>query len=120
MSNAVNAAIATALGTTAYHLRAPEGASLPYGVWNWQAGGLTSDHDVIDGLEWVRAYGTSAYQAGTLYAAYDATLNGGTLTISGYTTVGLRREDEFEFVEELPNGQMIYTTGGYYRLIIDA
>ena len=54
-------------GTFIYHLQAPDSKALPYVVWNWQGGGLTPDHDIISGLEWIRAYGTSAAQAGSIY-----------------------------------------------------
>jgi len=120
--NLVNAGIATALGSvgySAYHLQAPNNTPLPYIVWNWQGGGQTADHDLVDGLEWVRAYGTTAAQAGSIYAAFDAILNGGTLTITGWNVVALRRESEFEFVTNLPNGNQVFTVGSYYRLMFD-
>lgn len=118
--NALNTAIKTALGTsTPAYLMDAANAALPYIVWSWQGGGLTDDHDLVSGLEWVRAYSTSALQAGSIYATFDAALNGGTLTVSGYNVVTLRRTDEIEMVEALPNGERVYTAGAMYRIMLD-
>lgn len=117
--NAVNAAMSSLLGTTAYHMHAPDNATFPYTVWNWQSGGLTADHDVVDGVEWVRSYGTSAYSAGTLHDSDISKLDSGTISITGYQVIYFRREEDIELSETLPNGQVIYTAGSYYRLIMD-
>jgi hypothetical protein len=124
MSNALNAGMYGKLGTLgygAYHMVAP-GTVLPsngYIVWSWQGGGLTPDHDLISGLEWVRAYATSARMAGSIYTAFDGVLNGGTLAVSGYANIGLRREDEIELVETPPDGEPVYAVGALYRIILD-
>jgi hypothetical protein len=136
MSNALNSALYSKLsGGTAltalvgtipngtapaiFSLNAPKDQPLPYVVYSWQGGGLTPDHDIVSGVEWVRAYGTSAAQAGSIYAQLDALLNGGSLSVSGYTNIGLRREDEIERVDELPNTEPVYTCGAIYRIILD-
>lgn len=119
---ALTAQLATMTGGTTpaiFNQRAPKEQSYPYVVYNWQAGGQTADHDIVSGLEWVRAYGTAAIQAGSAYAAFDALLNGGTMTVSGWSTLSLRREDQIELVEDEPDGSQVYTCGAFYRVILD-
>ena len=47
-----------------------------------------------------------------------ARLHKQTITVTGYTCVSLKREDDFEMVETAPNGEKTYAMGGNYRLVI--
>ena len=119
---ALTAQLATMTGGTTpaiFNLRAPKGQSFPYVVYNWQAGGQTDDHDIVSGVEWVRAYGTISAQVGSVYAAFDPLLNHNVLSVTGWTNVSLRREDQFELVEDQPDGLQVYTCGAFYRVILD-
>ena len=131
--NALNGGIYTALtpgtagtaltnllgGTFIYHQQAPDNTSLPYVLFNWQGGGLTPDHDIVSGLEWVRAYGTTAAQAGSIYVKCDTILGYGSITVTGMSNIELRQEDYREYVENLPNTEPSYVCGAVYRVILD-
>lgn len=133
MINAFDAALFTRLqgtaitallsGTTAiFHLQAPEGATLPYIVWNIQGGGpVNLDSNRVDNLVYfIRAYSeTSAANAGSIDAQIDTALHMAPLTVSGYTNTWLAREQRLELVDNEPSGQRIYMAGGLYRVRLD-
>jgi hypothetical protein len=129
-SNALNAgiysklaggtALVAALGGTAiYHMQAPDNQPLPYVVWSWAGGGKTPDHDIVNRLEWVRAYAASAAQGGTICALFDALLDGAVLTVTDWTNIGLMAEDDVELIETPPDGGHVYAIGRYYRIMLD-
>ena len=129
--NALNAGIYTALssgtaltallgGTSIYHLQAPDDAALPYVVYSWQGGGRVGFvPNLTDQLEFIRAYGTTAYQAGTIDGAITALLDGVAISVTGWTVAMLHRQDDFESVETLPSGDKTYAMGGIYRVVMD-
>lgn len=132
--NALDAAIYSRLqgsastylsGTTAiYHIQAPEGAALPYIVWNLQGGGDENlDANRTKNLVvFIRAYARgagSAALAGTIDNQIDAALHLNPLTVSGWTNIWLARETDIESVELEPNGTPIYTAGGLWRVRLD-
>lgn len=103
-----------------YHMQAPEGAALPYVVYSWQGGGQTNEvPDLQNRIEFIRCYASSAATAGSADAAIYNLLHGQSLSITGWTTVSLQREDDYETVEIPANGSPVYTMGGLYRLILD-
>jgi hypothetical protein len=110
-------------GTTAiYHLQAPEGATLPYVVWNLQGGGdeNLSQHRTKNFVVFVRAYsGVSAAQAGSIDAQIDAALHLIPLTVSGWTDFWLARETDLETVQLEPSGRQVWMAGGLYRERLD-
>jgi hypothetical protein len=107
-------------GTAIYHMIAPETAAYPYVVYSWQGGGQTNEvPDLNDRIEFVRAYGTTALQAGSADALIDTLLHGATLSITGWTTVTMQREDDYETVDTPVTGVPVYTAGGMYRIILD-
>lgn len=106
-------------GTAVYHLQAPDNQSLPYVVYSWQGGGKIGQQDVTDQVEFVRGYGTSAYQAGAIHEAAAALLDGKAISVTGWTVAMLHRMDDFENVETLPNGQKVYAMGSFYRVVMD-
>ena len=110
-------------GTTAiYNLQAPKNAVYPYIVWSHQGGGDENEtaNRTKNLLVFIRAYsGASAAQAGSIDAQIDTALHLSPLTVSGWTDFWLAREQDLETVENEPDGQRIYMTGGMYRIRLD-
>ena len=51
----------------------------------------------------------------------DELLDGHSLSLSGYTTLWMKRETELPEIVEHPNdNKLIYRSGAYYRIIIDS
>ena len=129
-SNAVNAgmysklAAGTALtallaGTTSiYYLQAPSNATLPYVVFNQQAGGPDNDSPIDDRslVYYVRGYAVTPALAGSIDAQCSALLHRQSLTVSGYTNFWLARETDLQLVETPPTGEEIYSAGATYRI----
>jgi len=111
-------------GTTSiYHMQAPEGAALPYVVFNLQGGGDENlDKNRTKNLVvFVRGYSESTpAQAGSIDAQIDGLLHLAPLTVSGWTNIWLARETDLETVETPENSQPIYMQGGFYRIHLDA
>ena len=110
-------------GTTSiYHLQAPEGAALPYIVWNIQGGGDENlDANRTKNLVyWIRAYsGVSAAEAGSIDAQIDSALHMQPLTVSGWTNIWLAREEDIEMPITEPSGELTFVAGGLYRNRLD-
>jgi len=110
-------------GTTSiYHLQAPEGATLPYCVFNIQGGGDLNQtrHRVKNLVLFVRAYsGSSAAQAGSIDAQIDTALHLNPLTVSGWTDLWLARETDLETVQNEPSGRQVWMAGGMFRCLIE-
>lgn len=125
LSNELNQGIASALGSVLgtvklYHLQAPDDEPLPFVVSSWQAGGRVGNvPDLVERLEFVRAYGTSAYQAGTIDAAIAGALDGKNIAVSGWTTCTMMRQGDYESVDNLTNGELSFAMGGIYRILLD-
>ena len=125
LSNELNQGITSALGSVLgtvklFHLQAPDDEPLPFVVCSWQGGGRVGNvPDLVDRLEFVRAYGTSAYQAGTVDAAIAGALDGKNIAVSGWTTCTMMRQDDYESVDNLANGELSFTMGGIYRIVLD-
>ena len=131
--NALDAALYTRLqgtaitsllsGTTAiYRNQAPEGATLPYIVFNKQSGSPENlDANRVDNLlYYVRAYsGSSAAQAGSIDARVDAALHLVPLTVSGWTNIWIARESNIDLASTEPSGRVIHSAGALYRIIVD-
>ena len=108
-------------GTAIYRTQAPEGAALPYIVFSLYAGGplnITSS-DMRDIIYYIRGYGTTTGQAGSIDYQVSSLLHKGTIAVTGYTTYNLIREQDIELPEDQPNGQTIFGFGGLYRISID-
>jgi len=122
LNDGIYNALLTALGTATpiFHLQAPDNTPLPYVVYSWQGGGRTNDvPDLVNRLEFIRAYGTMAYQAAVIDAACATALDNVNIAVSGWTTVTMMRQDDYEAVEEQPNQAPVYTMGGIYRILLD-
>lgn len=109
-------------GTTSiYHLQAPDEASLPYVVFNIQAGGDENQTPIRrkNLILYVRGYSqTSALAAGSIDAQADALLHGKTLTVTGWHNFWCSREQDLENIDNLPSGEKVWMAGGYYRIRI--
>jgi hypothetical protein len=109
-------------GTTSiYHLQAPDGASLPYIVFNKQAGGpdnLTPS-DARTLAYQVRGFAATAKRAGEIDAQVDALITGKALTVTPYTNYYTVRDADIEMVETPQNGAPIFSAGAIYRIRID-
>jgi len=115
-------ALITALGGTAlYYLQAPDEATQPFVVWNYQAGGDENETSnrtkniVVN----VRCFARTPAQAGTIDALVDGRLHMQTLSVPGWTNFWLARETEIALVENLPNVEKSYMAGALYRVRLD-
>lgn len=110
-------------GTTAiYKNQAPEGAALPYIVFNKQSGSPWNldANRTDDLLYYIRAYsGNSAAQAGSIDAQVDTALHLAPLTVSGWTNIWIARETNIELPSTEPSGRVIHSAGALYRIILD-
>lgn len=136
--NALDSAVYTALtastaitsqtsGGTAspsvYHWLAPEGSDPPYVIYQTQSPSLpyrTHGYPVVyeDVTLTVKGVteGHSALAAGSIASSIASLLNGSVLTITGYTVLLLRREQDVDYLEVLPGGQRYHHRGGQYRV----
>ena len=102
-----------------YDMQAPDGASMPYVVFNHQGGGPDNDssRDVESNLWLVKVYSaTSAATASNIFDEADKLLHKRQITITGTTTWWCHREENVKLVENLPNGKRVYMRGGIYRI----
>jgi len=119
----------TALGTltaggtaspSVYFAQAPDNATVPYVVWMFpsELDENTIPHRMKNVV--VRAYAVAAApaQAGTIDAAIDTLLNGGTLTVTGWTNIWTHRENGYQLVSTSQSGVRYYTSGADYRVEI--
>lgn len=130
--NALNTAIYSKLsGGTAltalvslrlYHMQAPLDAAYPYVVWNTQGGGdeNVSPHRTKNLVLNVRAYSdVTAAAAGSVDAQIDALLHNQSLSVTGWSSIWLAREQDIETVENPPDNVAVYMQGGLYRVVIE-
>ena len=122
--NGATAVTSLLAGTTSvYALQAPEGATLPYIVWNVQGGGDVNDtsNRIKNLVIFIRAYATTNARAGSIDAAIDTALHFVPFTgVTGYTNIWLARETDLETVENPPTGSQVFMNGGLYRAYFDA
>lgn len=122
--NGATAVTSLLAGTTSvYALQAPEGATLPYIVWNVQGGGDTNDtsNRLKNLVIFIRAYASTNARAGSIDAAIDTVLHFVPFTgVTGWTNIWLARETDLETVENPPTGSQVFMNGGLYRAYFDA
>ena len=109
-------------GTAAiYRTQATEGAALPYVVYSLYAGGPLNivSSDLREPVYFIRGYGTTMNQAGSIDDRISALLHKGTLAVTGWNNYSLLREEDLELSEEIPNGQFVFMAGGLYRICLD-
>ena len=118
-------ALIAELGSTAIYSRhAPQGAALPFVVFNHAGGGKENltPSDMQNHVYLVKAVASQAQgakKAGTLAGLVLSALHNTTLTVSGYTNFYTAAEEEVQLTETARDGTMIYHTGNYYRIRID-
>ena len=111
----------TTAGTKVYYLQAPESAALPYIVFDYVAD-LEENYTANrtrNAVAFVRAFGTTPGQAGTIDTQIDGRLHGTALTVSGYTNFWIARETAYSSVETDASGRNVYMCGADYRIRLD-
>lgn len=110
-------------GTTSiYNMQAPDSATLPYVIFSLHSGGwdVRLPTDAYNFSYYVRGYSkVSAAAAGSIATQIDALLHGKTLTVSGYTNYWCNHESEVSLIDNLPNGDKVYSNGFLYRIRLD-
>jgi len=112
-------ALTTALGGTfIYSEQAPDGADLPYVIFNHASGGPENiiPVDLRTDAWFVRAYDDDRATANRLDGHISDLLHKGSLSVSGWTCFWLVREESLSLVENLPSGEKTYMAGGMYRV----
>lgn len=104
-----------------YHLKAPEGASLAYVVYNVQGGGNVNQtpHEVKNMLLFIRGYSRVDAVAGSIDDALYALLHRKPISISGWSNLWIARQDDMEGHEIEPTGDSVFMSGGIYRLLAE-
>ena len=116
-------ALTTLLGGTAiYNTLAPQGSEPPYVVFNQQAESPVWTLDGVayeDFLYQVQAVtvGGSMKEAGQSEAAVDDVLSDGTVTVVGYGTMYVRRQEGVSYAETV-DGRRFNHRGAIYRLMV--
>jgi len=59
---------------------------------------------------------TGAALAGSIDARLDALLHDYTFTVVGWTNFWTAREEDIAIVENPPDGDKVYSAGGFYRV----
>ena len=116
-------ALTTALGgTLIYQDQVPDNAGKPYVVFNHMGGGPDNitPRDMRSHLWFVRAYASTRASANAYDGHISGLLHKGTISVSGYSTFWLVREEDISLVENLPNGQNVYVAGATYRVRLSA
>jgi hypothetical protein len=111
----------TTAGTKVYYLQAPDNTALPYIVFDYVSDldeNITANRTKNCSM-FVRAYGSTAAQAGTIDAQIDSRLHANTLSVTGYTNFWTRREDAFSLTEIDTSGRRTYMAGADYRIRLD-
>lgn len=126
LETALNTALRAAslsVGNRIYNQVVPRQPTYPLVVFQYQGGGDLNDtkHRHQRPLYLIKAItDTTLKKAGVIDAAIDAYLhqNEGNLTVSGYSSYWLAREEEIRFTETTPEGKRYYHAGGIYRIAI--
>lgn len=113
-------ALITALGGTAiYYLRAPQGTTRPYVVFNQMSGNDANDSPrrARDFVYAVKAVANSLATAETVDDAVDDLLHMGTLTVTDWGCYWMARDNDIEpYIEDVGGGQTLWHAGGQYRI----
>ena len=112
------ALIAELGGTAIYVDQAPDGALLPYVVYNHQGGGPEniSPGNLQSDIWQVRGYAATPASANRIDGLVTDLLHRGSLVATGYTNIWTAKETDISLVENPPDGAKIYSAGGLYRV----
>lgn len=111
-------AAGTALyGTRVYSQLAPQGATLPYVVFDYVAGGDLNDSPsrIVDVEYRVEAIGATQAAARTIAGHIEACLHNGTLSASGWNHIATTHIRPFS-LQETTDGVQYWRRGGFYRI----
>jgi hypothetical protein len=113
-----SALVAELGGTAIYCGLAPDHTSLPYVVFNHQAGGPEniSPGNLHSDVWQVRGYAASLAQANRIDGLIQDLLHRQIISISGYTNIWTVKEENISMVESPPSEARIYSAGGLYRV----
>lgn len=102
-----------------YYNAAPDDATFPYVVFNYQSN-LEENQTpsrMKDAMVYIRGYtDVSSAAAGNIASAIDGLFHAGTLTVTGYENFWTSLSSEVEYFEITPNGERIHNAGGVYRI----
>lgn len=111
-------------GTAAiYNGQAPADAALPYIVFNQQAGG---DENLTPSRMKNYLYQIASYTKVSQAAAWamdaqaDALIHGATLSVTGWTNFYTTKNTELPIIENLANGEVVYSVRSIYRIRLGA
>lgn len=105
--------------TSVYDTQAPDSATYPYVVFSLQDGrpDNIAPSDMQSDLWFVRAYTQGSMKAAdTIKAAFDGVIHKKVLSVTGWTNFWTVRETDLRSIENLPSGQRVYMSGGFYRI----
>ena len=107
-------------GTTSVYFNiAPDDATMPYVVFNYQSQieeNLTPSR-MKNELIYIRGYTEeSGAAAGNIATQIDNLFHAGSVTATSWTNFWTAQESEIENVEITPSGKRIYNAGGVYRI----
>lgn len=100
-----------------YNIVAPPNTTLPYIVFGWAGGGDINDTPTraVNLVYRVGVFGTALAQCGTIDGYVEDLLNGGSLTVTGWSNYRSQREESFRLAEVV-GGLAIYHVGAFYRI----
>lgn len=107
--------------TAVYDTQAPDGAVLPYVVFNVQAETPDNDHgsDTTQVVINVRGFAGTASIAGSIDGQLSALFHRNQFAVAGYANFWTARETYIPTLEVEPNGGKIYGRGALYRVRLD-
>ncbi len=113
-----DSSIAAAGASGVYNRIAPQGAALPYVIYQWQGGGdeNSSPRRARNTVYAVQALAETLDDAEAIDAAVDALLHNQSLTVPGWTNFWMAREGDISYQEVDPAGRPIFHAGGVYRI----
>jgi len=107
--------------TAIYYGVAPQETARPYVVFFNAGGGPDNTYpsDLTSEVYVVKAVADNLGGALTVDNACKTALHKQTLTVTGYTNIWTRREDEVSLTEVSDDGTVIRHEGAYYRIRVD-
>jgi len=108
--------------TAIYYGVAPQGTPRPYVIFFNAGGGPENIYpgDLTSEVYVVKAVADTMGGALSVDAACKNALHKQALTVTGYTNIWTRRENELSLTEISDDGQRIRHEGAYYRIRVDA
>ena len=107
--------------TAVYYGVAPQGKALPYVIFFNAGGGPENTYpsNLTSEVYVVKAGADSLGGALSVDNACKSAIHKQTLTVTGYTNIWTRRENDVSLTEVSDDGTIIRHEGGYYRIRVD-